>query len=71
MNFQPHRVDTSQLAHDDGVSVMPIQFAGPEPSHVETASVEDEEPIDITTYIVAALIVLVVIAAAYAGYRLA
>ena len=27
-----HRVDTSQLERDDGVTVLPIQFAGDEPN---------------------------------------
>lgn len=71
MNFQPRRfdrIDTSELAHDDGVSVMPSTR---QLSHVATASAEDDDagPMTAAAYFVGALIVGVIILIVYAAWR--
>jgi hypothetical protein len=51
MNFQTRRfdrIDTTELAPGVGVSRMPKR-----PSHVDTASAEDEHPVSLTTYLLA------------------
>lgn len=60
MNFQPNRVD-------------PIQFAGEEPtdfSEFVSASTEDEHPVSLTTYLLAAIAFLLtaLVLAFSAGY---
>lgn len=51
------------------VQDMPIDFAGPEPTHVETASVEDVSPdvLSVLGWVVCVILVLFIVAV-FAGY---
>ncbi len=73
MNFQTHqlhRVDTSQLDRDDGFSEMPAAAA---PSHVETASREDEDssPPSPAAYGVGLAIIAAIVVVVYIAWRAA
>ena len=66
-----HRVDSSQLGQDDGVTVTPIQFAGDEPTN-STLEAEYGEytPIDWASFRPLLAAVAVICLALLVGWRL-
>lgn len=65
--LQLHRVDTSMLAKDDGVTVTPIQFAGDEPE-VETVEQFDQDLASMTGLAWGILAVFVTLFGMAAGF---
>lgn len=65
----PNRYRAGQPADLSRVQDMPIDFAGPEPTHVETASVEDvsSDVLSVLGWVVCVILVLFIVAV-FAGY---
>ena len=55
-----HRVDSSQLGQDDGVTVTPIQFAGDEP--------DEDGPEEMLAFAVVLVLICIAIGAFIAGW---